>query len=189
MDDLSRDEEKAAALWNAQADQYNQWSELGADEKAEWIAKCAAPVVADDGLPPLPDPIMGLWSENMKKAWANGMRDYARSAVAADRAARANSPEIPDGCAQQQAQSVDTPEFQALVGKWERSDEGEAKQAWGALIAYIDGRAAGAALEVTTPTCRNCLGFGWEPSVSGERRPCAFCQDAAPSPQQGKEGV
>jgi hypothetical protein len=32
-----------------------------------------------------------------------------------------------------------------LVGKWERSDEGEAKQAWGALIAYIDGRTAGAA--------------------------------------------
>jgi hypothetical protein len=36
--------------------------------------------------------------------------------------------------------------------------------------------------------CRNCIGFGWEPSIRGERRPCGFCQDAAPSPQHGKEG-
>jgi hypothetical protein len=27
-----------------------------------------------------------------------------------------------------------------------------------------------------TPACRNCLDFGWEPSVGGERRPCGFCQ-------------
>jgi hypothetical protein len=31
--------EKVAELWNQQADEFNQWSELGADEKAEWIAK------------------------------------------------------------------------------------------------------------------------------------------------------
>lgn len=29
------------------------------------------------------------------------------------------------------------------------------------------------------PVCRNCLDFGWEPSVSGERRSCGFCQKPA----------
>jgi hypothetical protein len=27
--------------------------------------------------------------------------------------------------------------------------------------------------------CRNCADFGWEPSISGERRPCEFCKPGA----------
>jgi hypothetical protein len=70
-----------------------------------------------------------------------------RSAIAADRAARANSPEIPDGCAQQQAQSIgDDPEFRKLLADLVRrasyNISGKASPA--ALIAYIDGRTAGA---------------------------------------------
>lgn len=30
-------------------------------------------------------------------------------------------------------------------------------------------------LKTEKTTCRNCLGFGWEPTVYGERRPCNFC--------------
>jgi len=55
MSELNMDDDRAAALWNAQADQHNQWSELDADEKAAWIAKCAAPV-GEVELPALPEP-------------------------------------------------------------------------------------------------------------------------------------
>jgi hypothetical protein len=33
--------EQVIASWNAQADEYNQWGELGEDEKIEWALKCA----------------------------------------------------------------------------------------------------------------------------------------------------
>ncbi len=32
----------APAAWNAQADEFNQWDELGEDEKLEWTADHAA---------------------------------------------------------------------------------------------------------------------------------------------------
>jgi hypothetical protein len=98
--------------------------------------------------------------------------------------------------AQQPAQSIgDDPEFRELVEFWSGKYHSALapvragyKEAWAALVAYIDGRTDGAAPESASPSCRNCLDFGWEPSVNGERRPCAFCQGAAPSPRQGKEG-
>lgn len=34
--------------------------------------------------------------------------------------------------------------------------------------------------------CRNCLGFGWEPSVHDGRRPCGFC---APSSTEGAQAA
>ena len=33
--------QQVIASWNAQADEYNQWSELGEDEKIEWAVACA----------------------------------------------------------------------------------------------------------------------------------------------------
>ena len=33
--------QQVIAAWNAQADEYNQWSELGEDEKIEWAVACA----------------------------------------------------------------------------------------------------------------------------------------------------
>jgi len=39
-------------------------------------------------LPPLPEPTMGLWSEGIRKAWAEAMQQSAREAIAADRRAR-----------------------------------------------------------------------------------------------------
>lgn len=41
MTDLTQNTERAAQLWNEQADEFNQWSELDAEEKAAWVAKCA----------------------------------------------------------------------------------------------------------------------------------------------------
>ena len=32
--------EQVIAAWNAQADKYNQWGELGEDEKIEWAVAC-----------------------------------------------------------------------------------------------------------------------------------------------------
>jgi len=94
MSELNMDDDRAAALWNAQADQHNQWSELDADEKAAWIAKCAAPV---------------------------------------------GEVELP-------ARSIDTPEFADMMLEWALSKAGdEAAERYGKIIAYIDGRAAGAA--------------------------------------------
>lgn len=155
--------ERAAELWNAQADQYNQWSELGADEKEAWIAKCAAPVVADDGLPPLPDDYYMLAAPGRKVYDEDHMRQYARDAIAADRAARA----------QQQAQSVgDSVDFQALLSDvMVASKTGQSvtvvAEKVQALIAYIDGRTAGAApegfdLDALIDECREAVQW-WEP--------------------------
>jgi len=50
----------------------------------EWNRRAAQPAdVGATGLPELPEPIMGLWSENIRKAWADAMQQYARDAVAA----------------------------------------------------------------------------------------------------------
>ena len=44
--------QKVVAAWNAQADEHNQWGELGEDEKIEWAVACAkaAPPAAVDPL-------------------------------------------------------------------------------------------------------------------------------------------
>ena len=34
--------QQVISAWNAQADEHNQWDELGEDEKIEWAVKCAA---------------------------------------------------------------------------------------------------------------------------------------------------
>ena len=42
--------QQVIAAWNAQADEHNQWSELGEDEKVEWAVACAKttpPAVVD----------------------------------------------------------------------------------------------------------------------------------------------
>lgn len=33
--------DQVVAAWNAQADEHNQWGELGEDEKIEWAVACA----------------------------------------------------------------------------------------------------------------------------------------------------
>lgn len=44
--------ERIMAAWNAQADEHNQWDELGEDEKIEWAVKCAHGIKGDShGLP------------------------------------------------------------------------------------------------------------------------------------------
>lgn len=45
-------DERIQAAWNAQADEHNQWDELGEDEKIEWAVACAkaAPPAAVDPL-------------------------------------------------------------------------------------------------------------------------------------------
>ena len=48
--------EQVIAAWNAQADKYNHWGELGEDEKIEWAVACAKatpPAVVE---PPEPEP-------------------------------------------------------------------------------------------------------------------------------------
>ena len=43
--------DQVIAAWNAQADEYNQWSELGEDEKIEWAVACAKAVPPTTGEP------------------------------------------------------------------------------------------------------------------------------------------
>lgn len=38
--------DQIVAAWNAQADDYNQWDELGEDEKIEWAVECVHAAVA-----------------------------------------------------------------------------------------------------------------------------------------------
>lgn len=38
--------DQIVAVWNAQADDYNQWDELGEDEKIEWAVECVHAAVA-----------------------------------------------------------------------------------------------------------------------------------------------
>lgn len=47
--------EQVIAAWNAQADEHNQWDELGEDEKIEWAVACAkaGEPVHGDVLPPV----------------------------------------------------------------------------------------------------------------------------------------
>lgn len=165
------------------------------------------PVVGDDGLPPLPSYVQSSFPHGYDNLYSEGqIRQYARDAIAADRAARA----------QQQAQSVGEDEqfrklfFAAKHASWnfdERTPELDA------LIAYIDGRTAGAAPELYT-----CIGKGgtyahvgvaagagytrgglvhvYRDQATGNlfyRTPADFDARmeriaAAPSPQPGKEG-
>ena len=41
--------EQVVTAWNAKADEYNQWSELGEDEKIEWAVACAKAAPAAQG--------------------------------------------------------------------------------------------------------------------------------------------
>jgi hypothetical protein len=45
----------APAAWNAQADEFNQWDELGEDEKLEWTADRAAEWALEQALDKLAD--------------------------------------------------------------------------------------------------------------------------------------
>ena len=128
---------------------------------------------------------------------------------------RANSSNSSSSCAQQQAQSIDSPEFRKLFFAAKHAPwnfDGSTPEL-AALIAYIDGRAAGAAPELYT-----CIGKGGTYELVGEadgagyvrggtvtvyrdatsgnlyyRTPVDFKTRmeriaAAPSPQPGKEG-
>ena len=148
----------------------------------------AAPV----GEVELPEPLrFAQWTGGEVFAYtAEQVRQAQRDAIAADRAARA----------QQQAQSVDTPEFRKLLDELVDAaalNVGAYHYARAALIAYIDGRTAGAAPE------------GWKlvPIEATEEMIKQACRDhgypggsrfyyqkyyksmlsAAPSPQPGKE--
>lgn len=43
--------QQVAASWNAQADEHNQWAELGEDEKIEWAVACAKAAPPTTGEP------------------------------------------------------------------------------------------------------------------------------------------
>lgn len=121
-------------------------------ESAEDWNRRAASVVGDDGLPQLPEAdeysATRMLPNGELAPRFNGttLRQYARAAIAADRAARA----------QQQAQSIgDDPKFQMLIAEYGAAgavadhDHTPATVAameakYRALIAYIDGRTAGA---------------------------------------------
>lgn len=104
---------------------------------AAWNRR-AAPVVGDDGLPPLPEPLrFAQWTGGEVFAYtAEQVRQAQRDAIAADRAARA----------QQQAQGIgDDPEFLELLSDYATSTFTEfgAREKKAALITHIDGRTAG----------------------------------------------
>jgi len=68
--------QQVIAAWNAQADEHNQWSELGEDEKVEWAVACAKttpPAVVepltDEQIEALPlwKRFVGLWPETRRE--------------------------------------------------------------------------------------------------------------------------
>lgn len=164
-----------------------------------------SPAVGEDGLPPLPEADeysatrMLPNGELAPRFNGTSMRDYARIAIAADRAARA----------QQQAQSIDSPEFRELLRIYDSvipgvDDEEEVTQR---LIAHIDawgraGRTAEAPAECTQPMLEAAM----KAAVTAKMFPPSGSEDAylrywygmkaginaalaaAPSPQRGKEG-
>lgn len=163
MDDNNLNADRAATLWNAQADQHNQWSELDADEKAAWIAKCAAPV-GEVELPALPTqhvPMVG-WTltQAYQQGWKDAIAPYAERIRVLERELKhAKLQELVDiaqecdmgygPSAQQPAQGIgDDPEFRKLffAAKHASWNFDERTPELDALIAYIDCRTAGAAL-------------------------------------------
>jgi hypothetical protein len=55
--------QECISAWNAQADKFNQWPELDADERCEWCLKLSTTVPLDMALLP-----MALTAENGAKA-------------------------------------------------------------------------------------------------------------------------
>ncbi|MGH7745430.1 MAG: DUF551 domain-containing protein [Candidatus Dormibacteria bacterium] len=68
---------KVIDQWNAQADEYNQWDELGEDEKIEFALTCAQPaapegwIACSDRMPPEPG---GMVAVLMKDGAAMAVR-------------------------------------------------------------------------------------------------------------------
>ena len=94
--------------------------------------------VGEVELPALPEPLrFAQWTGGEVFAYtAEQVRQAQRDAIAADRAARAQQP----------AQSVDTPMLRQLLVDYRRAESlGEQHMRMQEVIAYIDGRAAGAA--------------------------------------------
>ena len=175
----------------------------------------AAPVVADDGLPPLPEPDADLLGDGTDMVWgAAKVRQAQRDAIAADRAARA----------QQQTQSIDTPEFRVLVDAIDMEGRTNHERGVAALMAHINawgraGRTVEApgwidlkdakpkdwqrvlvALDTGTVAegYRGSVGWHWGETDYPEDVEATAThwmpwpehpRNAAPSPQQGKEGV
>lgn len=158
-------------------------------------------------LPALPEPYTKVIDHNngagesTVDAWielydglytAEQVRQAQRAAIAADRVARA----------QQQAQSIgNDPKFRELVEFWSGKYHSALapiraghKEAWGALIAYIDGRIAGAV--PADRMVRDLVALWDSTTMSADDYNEAMCaiEDrmrayaAAPSPQHGKEG-
>jgi hypothetical protein len=151
-------------------------------------------------------------AEQVRQAQLDAIAPYAERIRVLE---RANSSNSSSSCAQQQAQSIDSPEFRKLFFAAKHAPwnfDGSTPEL-AALIAYIDGRAAGAAPELYT-----CIGKGGTYELVGEadgagyvrggtvtvyrdatsgnlyyRTPVDFKTRmeriaAAPSPQPGKEG-
>jgi len=231
MSELNLDAERAAELWNAQADQHNQWSELDADEKAAWIAKCAAPV-GEVELPALPEltvpRIDAYTAEQVRQAQRDAIAPYAERIRVLEREvmARANPPESTGKTSetrmdavfggareiQRPAQSIgDDPEFRTLLDEFRAAFIFEAKESeyceetsnrcvksHAALIAYIDGRTAGAADAFPGQywslhqgdlmhLMSLKIGAAYVDPVAAAKR-CGIQIYASPSPQHGKEG-
>jgi hypothetical protein len=109
--------------------------------------------------------------------------------------------------AKQPAQSIDSPEFQALVEAWRNEPYGTRRflTAWDSLIAYIDGRTAGTAPDARVEDLAMLVRLlvralsGANPSNRLIQRALDYLKRkglegsplraAAPSPQQGKEGA
>ena len=210
MSELNQDAERAAQEYARVREEFELAIKFGArfdidsamlNVDALLYARRAAPVVGDDGLPPLPERPKSMMGRTLDYS-DDDMRDYAASDIAADRAARA----------QQQAQSVgDSVDFQALLSdvlvasKTGQSVTVVAEKVQ-ALIAYIDGRTAGAAK--TGPGRWSVLSDDDKPDASllldvilkngvclMDRQyskidwtQVADWRYAAPSPQQEKEG-
>lgn len=75
---------QVVSAWNAQADQGNQWDELGEDEKIEWTVKCAVTATLDL-----------TCKSTQKRLAAQGMDATDRECLAIGRAVNRAALELP----------------------------------------------------------------------------------------------
>ena len=71
--------QQVVASWNAQADEHNQWAELGEDEKIEWAMACAKstppPDYTEDVHGFVHDTVRRYYSEQTMRAYAERLHD------------------------------------------------------------------------------------------------------------------